>query len=155
MCPTLISIPTFIYCGSWLNSFLHEAKDPHLTLTWAILGTHLRSRTRPSSHTPFSWTSLQKKGGSWFSLPSHFSFDYKNVAHLFLGQSPLVCLLLSFICCSATVTSNSVTPWTAAPQASLSFTISWSLLKLMSIELVMLSNYLILCPLSFISVLYY
>ena len=37
------------------------------------------------------------------------------------------------------------TPWTAAHQASLSFTISWSLLKLMSIELVMPSNRLILC----------
>ena len=36
-------------------------------------------------------------------------------------------------------------PWTAACQASLSFTISWSLLKFMSIELVMPSNYLILC----------
>ena len=38
-----------------------------------------------------------------------------------------------------------VTPWTAACQASLSFTISWSLLKLMSIESVMPSNHLILC----------
>ena len=37
------------------------------------------------------------------------------------------------------------TPWTAAHQASLSFTISWSLLKLMSIESVMPSNHLILC----------
>ena len=37
------------------------------------------------------------------------------------------------------------TPWTAARQASLSFTNSWSLLKLMSIELVMPSNHLILC----------
>ena len=37
------------------------------------------------------------------------------------------------------------TPWTAASQASLSITNSWSLLKLMSIELVMLSNQLILC----------
>ena len=37
------------------------------------------------------------------------------------------------------------TPWTAACQASLSFTISQSLLKLMSIELVMPSNHLILC----------
>ena len=36
-------------------------------------------------------------------------------------------------------------PWTAAHQASLSFTISWNLLKLMSIESVMLSNHLILC----------
>ena len=38
-----------------------------------------------------------------------------------------------------------VTPWTAAHQASLSFTISPNLLKLMSIELVMPSNLLILC----------
>ena len=38
-----------------------------------------------------------------------------------------------------------VTPWTAAHQASLSITNSQSLLKLMSIELVMPSNYLILC----------
>ena len=38
-----------------------------------------------------------------------------------------------------------VTPWTAAHQASLSFTISQSLLKLMSIELMMLSKHLILC----------
>ena len=36
------------------------------------------------------------------------------------------------------------TPWTIAHQASLSFSISWSLLKLMSIESVMSSNLLIL-----------
>ena len=41
--------------------------------------------------------------------------------------------------------SNSVTPWTAACQASLSITNSGSLLKLMSIESVVLSNHLILC----------
>ena len=38
-----------------------------------------------------------------------------------------------------------VTPWTAACQASWSFTISWSLLKFMSIESVMPSNHLIFC----------
>ena len=38
-----------------------------------------------------------------------------------------------------------VTPWTAARQASLSITNSWSLLKFMYIELVMPSNCLILC----------
>ena len=38
-----------------------------------------------------------------------------------------------------------VTPWTAARQASLPFTISLSLLKLVSIESMMTSNYLILC----------
>ena len=41
--------------------------------------------------------------------------------------------------------SDSVTPWTAARQASLSITNSQSLLKLMSIELVMPSSHLILC----------
>ena len=41
--------------------------------------------------------------------------------------------------------SDSVTPCTAARQASLSITNSWSLLKLMSIESVMPSNHLILC----------
>ena len=38
-----------------------------------------------------------------------------------------------------------VIPWTVAHQGSLSFTISWSLLKLMSIESVMPSNHLFLC----------
>ena len=41
--------------------------------------------------------------------------------------------------------SNSATPWTAAHEASLSITNSWSLLKFMSIESVMPSNHLILC----------
>ena len=43
-----------------------------------------------------------------------------------------------------------VTPWIAARQASLSITISRSSLKLMSIESVMPSNHLILCPLLFL-----
>ena len=44
-----------------------------------------------------------------------------------------------------------MTPWTAACQASLSITNSWSLLKLMYIELVRPSNYLIhSCPLLFL-----
>ena len=41
--------------------------------------------------------------------------------------------------------SDSATPWTAARQASLSITNSWSLLKLMAIESVIPSNHLILC----------
>ena len=41
--------------------------------------------------------------------------------------------------------SNFETPQIAACQASLCFTVSWSLLQFMSIESVMLSNHLILC----------
>ena len=51
-------------------------------------------------------------------------------------------------CCCCSVTQSCLTlwdPWTAAHQGSLSFTISWSLLKLMSIKSVMSSNHLILC----------
>ena len=52
------------------------------------------------------------------------------------------------ICCCCSVTKlcpTFATLWTAAGQASLSFTISQNLLRLMSIEMVMLFNHLILC----------
>ena len=52
------------------------------------------------------------------------------------------CLVSQFSC---SVVSNSATTWTASCQASLSITNSQSLLKLMSIELVMPSNHLLLC----------
>ena len=72
--------------------------------------------------------------------------------HLSYNQSMLLILqfLSSFDIIFAVIQSLScvqhfMTPWTAASQASLSFIISWSLLKLMSIESVMLSNHLILC----------
>ena len=52
--------------------------------------------------------------------------------------------LTSSVPFSCSVMCNSVTPWTAARQTSLSITNSRSLLKLMSIQLVMPSNHLIL-----------
>ena len=52
---------------------------------------------------------------------------------------------LSSVQLSQSVMFDSETPWTAACQASLSITNSQSLCKLMSIELVMPSNHLILC----------
>ena len=58
-----------------------------------------------------------------------------------LGQVNMTLLLLF----SNLVVQHSVTPWSAAPQVSLSFTTSWSLLKLISIESEMPSNHLILC----------
>ena len=53
--------------------------------------------------------------------------------------------------CCRSVMSNSVNPWSAPCQAPLSFIISQSLLKLMSIESMITSNYLLLCcPLHFL-----
>ena len=51
----------------------------------------------------------------------------------------------SFCCSVAQSCPTLVTPWTVAYQTALSFIISWSLLKLMSIESVMPSNCLIVC----------
>ena len=74
-----------------------------------------------------SWVDCQNK---------HFLFPFSH--------------LLLYICFLSSVQSLSrvwlfATPWTAACQASLSITNSRSLLKLMSIKLVMPSNHLILC----------
>ena len=56
-------------------------------------------------------------------------------------------MLLGLYCCCSVTKSCLIfaTPWTAACQTSLFFTVSQNLLKLMSIESLMLSNHLILC----------
>ena len=57
----------------------------------------------------------------------------------------VVMLLFVIVVQSLSCVRLSATPWTEACQACLSFTISWSLLKLMSIESMVPSNHLILC----------
>ena len=70
---------------------------------------------------------------------SHFSASFLNSREFLNAAAAVVVVqLLCFV-------RFFVIPWTAACQAPLSFTISQSLLKLMSIELVILSNHLILC----------
>ena len=79
------------------------------------------------------------------------SSAYFKIGFVFLMLSCKDCLyMLDINCLSVIVQSLScvrlfVTLRTAAPQASLSFTVSWNLLKLMCIESVMPSNHLILC----------
>ena len=76
------------------------------------------------------------KRGCWLEAVSKVkwvSAFYSKAAFLVVIVQSLGCVWLF------------VTPWTAACQASLSFTISQSLLILMSIESVMPSNHLILC----------
>ena len=64
-----------------------------------------------------------------------FEFLHILVKHLLVIVQSLSCVPLF------------VTLWTAAHQASMSFTISWSLLKVMFNESVMPSNHLVLCRL--------
>ena len=61
------------------------------------------------------------------------NFHLQKIQYLFSSVQLLNCVRLF------------ETPWTAAHQASLSITNSWSSLKLMSIESVMPSNYLTFC----------
>ena len=61
------------------------------------------------------------------------------------GSSPSDRSQLSAAQLTHSVVSDSATPWTTAHQASLSITNSWSSLKLMPIESMMLSSHLILC----------
>ena len=88
-------------------------------------------------------------GSSWWLSVSHIILCFSCIT-FFLEHS-----LLSIFCFFPKPTISThfvvvhvqlfVTPWTAAHQASPSFTISWSLLKLMSIKSVMPSNHLTLC----------
>ena len=72
---------------------------------------------------------------SWNSILLHFGKTWKEIH---LGMLFVVVQSLNYGWLF-------VTRWTAARPAPLSSTISWSLLKFMSIESVMLSNHLILC----------
>ena len=69
-------------------------------------------------------------------------FQFQLLTTVFFFTYPFVykCLVQSLSCVQLFATS-----WNAAHQASLSFTISWSLLKFMSIESMMPSKDLILC----------
>ena len=69
-----------------------------------------------------------------------FNKHKKSLAlHMYFMFTFIIC------CCSLSHGLLFVTPWTATCQAFLSLIISWSLLKLMSIDFVMPSNHLILC----------
>ena len=74
-------------------------------------------------------------------------FHYNLSHHFFAVVVPAIWLFSILLSFSHSVLSDSLQPHglTAAHQASPSFTISWSLLKLVSIESVTPSNHLILC----------
>ena len=106
------------------------------TISWSLFKLmsiekwcHLTNSCSVSILLPSSFTALGNFPMSWFFTSGGWG----------IGVSA-----------SASVQSHNsvqlfVTPWTAACQASLSITNSWSLLKLMSIKLVMPSNHLLIC----------
>ena len=117
------SIPSILPLCSWgealseIRALFDEGSAPGLSLQMILQGS---PRTR-SNFTLLKW--------KWLPL-LHVPFPLNTIQFSSVAQS---CLALCY-------------PTTAAHQASLSITNSWSLLKLMSVELVMPSNHLILCP---------
>ena len=103
------------------------------------------------------WFCVRKmESGCWTTTPILEMHPWVLIAYLgpvfkptlsFWSRSFLLQVLpLGLFLFTCSVVSNSLWPHgTVAHQASLSFTISQSLLKLMSIELVMPSNHLVLC----------
>ena len=120
----------------------------------------MTARGPPPPPFTSSWVGVllncQKNLSYWHvikhSKPSHDA-DHRGEAPSrgpsSLGLSPSV-VLHSLSCVRLFVT-----PWTAACEVFLSFTISWSLLKLMSVESVLPSNHLICyCPLLFLPLIF-
>ena len=121
--------------------FLCKYKTIHSPITLGLHPTHLRSLKTEESGVNnglmdggvYIWSKALK----WHSITAAGS--RQDIAAVFtIERAVAVVQLLSCVKLFAT-------PWTAVCQASLSFTISGSLLKLMSNESMMQSNHLVLC----------
>ena len=154
--PSQISRIHFLLNCTWLSridqilghkSNLHKFKNIEIILS--IFSDHnaeirhqLQGKTQKRKHTETKqYTSNQQK--------DHYRNQRENKKYLETNdnKNTLTQNLLGGFVQLLSHVWLSATPWTVACQASLSFTVSWILLKLMSIESVMPSNHLILCPL--------
>ena len=102
-----------------------------------LLRVHLKGRHMCRNNIMIWW---QKKIFKCQSCPITAFKDQKSSIEIFLSKPINMVVVQSLRCVWLFVTT-----WTAGHQASLSFTISWSLLKLMCIESVIPSNHFILC----------
>ena len=117
----------------------------------------LYRRTNPIRKAPSSWPhlNLMTSQRSHLQIPSCWRsglqhMNVRGTESLHSRRHEIVSFQRQMLLTFSSVQSLSciqlfATPWTAACQASLSITNSWSLLKLMSIESMMPSNHLILC----------
>ena len=128
----------------WVKEIaLHTVGGPHpikgLNITRQASkqeGILQKTAIRPHLHHWLSWVC---------NLPAHTA-DFGPVSlHNFMSRFFMISISI-YICQFSSITQYRLfaTPQTAAHQASLSITNSWSLLKLMSIKSVMSSNHLIL-----------
>ena len=119
--------------------------------TWLSTHTqHMRGLTKTLLRLTLKATVILKSIFPFFAILSSQTIKEYQKALDSKSWKLMITLSISKVIQISSVQSLShvrlfATPWTAAHQASLSITNSWSLLKLISIELVMPSNHLILC----------
>ena len=140
--------------GAWWATVCGVARVRH-NLATKLLLLLLRLSTSPTSSILLLFSFYRRGNGatgcfSIFSSVTQFvSCRVKCWTEAFWLQSlnsAIIKIYWLADCCSVAQTVKLfATPWTTARHTSLSSTISQSLLKLMSIELVMLSTHLILC----------
>ena len=138
---------TLAKVGSWSEGFWEEYDSlwPGIIL-WLLTPRSLS----PLSDSVFSFLcpchdySLEVRDKDWLFTLFLLTVNSSTEAHLSLISRNEE-RRLSWVQFSHSVMSDSATPQTAAHQASLSITNSWSPPKPMSIESVMPSNHLILC----------
>ena len=127
LCPHLTRAPSQLQ-GGWNSCFWTEADHrPPFKAPGHFLGPQ-ETLHNPLTPAPL----LPELPGTWL-FSRLISLEYKLIS------------LIVIVVHSLSHVRLFVTPWTAAHQASLSLTISRSLLKFMSIESMMPSNHLILC----------
>ena len=138
----LLDTHRYSYIGIYICVLEKEMATHSSILAWGISGTE-----EPHG---LSSMRLHRVGHDWSDLAA------AAVAYIYVCVNTYVCIhicasiFFRFFSLISSVQSLSrvrlfVMPWTVSCQASLSITNSQSLLKLMSIQLVMLSNHLILC----------
>ena len=118
------------------GSSVHRISQTRI-LEWVAISFSKES-SRPRDETCVSCVSCI--GRQIFTNTNSATWEASGCHVEYLKQCSL--LLLWFSC---SVMSGSATPWTTTHQASLSFTVSQNLLKLINIESMMPSNHLILC----------
>ena len=153
MCSCEVAVtPTLFFLRDWLFSCVFGTCQwsPRLCMVIARecrrlydFGEGIRSRLQFHHYSLNEvWLSASSSFISHFDFTASFDcFPWIQCSTCSWGgnrKCSIVVQLLSRVQLSAT-------PWTTAYQASLSSTVSWSLLKLMSIESVMPSSHLIIC----------
>ena len=153
----LLSSPSPSSIPASYNLWSETRQGPNYSLLWYFSRQYIkcgqRNRIGGDLISPMIWVT-DFSHHLFKSVCPHQEYSRQQSEKNSLGAGavvmPLIISLLSFIQ-SLSHVRFFVTPWTAASQPSLSFTISWSLLRLMSIESVMLSSHFILChPLLFL-----